>query len=350
MTRAEFQERIGAAALGALEPGEQAEFEAHLASLPAEDPDRVELARAQAAVAGLAELLPLPAADEALWSRIATRARAERAAAGENEGAAGAGALASPAADERPGGTGVPRTGAGSGRAAAARWTERAGWTSRALALAACLAAIALGIERMSLARRLASSEAQLEVARAERAGLLGQLEAARRELAAAGVATDMARVAERDRASCDEERRRLRARLGEQVAALEAVQQPGSRIVALAAQAGAPYRASLVIEPGGHRAWLLSAGPGAPADLDLQLWLIRGDRKISAGLLAPPRGPDGAAGAPGDAPKDAGALAIDAALLAGGLPDAVAVTVEPRGGAAQPTGPIVLLARVPRA
>jgi len=67
----------------------------------------------------------------------------------------------------------------------------------------------------------------------------------------------------------------------------------------------------------------------------DYQLWLIRGDRKISAGLL-----PSDKTGLP--------TLArISHDLLAGGVPDAFAITIEPAGGMPQPTGPIVLVGKV---
>ena len=67
----------------------------------------------------------------------------------------------------------------------------------------------------------------------------------------------------------------------------------------------------------------------------DYQLWLIRGGETISAGLL-----PVDDTGLPVLAriPRD---------LLAGGAPDAFAISVEPAGGMPQPTGPIVLVGKV---
>ena len=66
----------------------------------------------------------------------------------------------------------------------------------------------------------------------------------------------------------------------------------------------------------------------------DYELWLIRGTRKIPAGLLR------------GDT---TGTLitALDPALLREGLPDALAVTLESAGGHEQPQGPIVAVGKI---
>ena len=66
----------------------------------------------------------------------------------------------------------------------------------------------------------------------------------------------------------------------------------------------------------------------------DYELWLIRGDAKIAAGLLRP-----GAGGRT--------IAQVDSKLLVPGQPDAIAVTLEPAGGGEQPTGPIVLVGTV---
>ena len=70
--------------------------------------------------------------------------------------------------------------------------------------------------------------------------------------------------------------------------------------------------------------------------DRDYQLWMIRGEEKISAGLLVTQAG-------------GGGTLRVAAELLEVGAPDAFAISIEPKGGMPQPTGPIVLVAPVPR-
>jgi anti-sigma-K factor RskA len=79
----------------------------------------------------------------------------------------------------------------------------------------------------------------------------------------------------------------------------------------------------------------LYAAGPPAPQGKDYELWVIRGDRKLPAGLLR-------------TQPTGAILARIDAALLSEGPPDALAVTVESAGGAPQPLGPIVLAGAFP--
>ena len=81
-------------------------------------------------------------------------------------------------------------------------------------------------------------------------------------------------------------------------------------------------------------RAILLSSALQPQEGKDYELWLIRGDKKIPAGLL------EVAGGQPTIAQ-------IDPALLREGRPDALAVTIEPAGGMPQPTGPIVLLGKL---
>jgi anti-sigma-K factor RskA len=81
---------------------------------------------------------------------------------------------------------------------------------------------------------------------------------------------------------------------------------------------------------------WLLHAFnlPSLPEGRAYQLWFVTADaRKISAGLLAPDA--EGHAILITDVPPEARATTV------------AAVTTEPAGGSAQPTGPIVLVANV---
>ena len=322
MTEAELRELVAARALDALEPDERLAFDDALALLPADHPLHAELARARETVASLADLLPAEPASEPLWQRIADEARATPRTGDESS---------SQAAEEADG----PRNRGNHRDSAARRSPRRRSGIAWGFALAAGVAATVLGVDRVRLDDLLRRESTAREQASAEQARLQLELADTRRLLAAAESRASVAQVAESERAACQEEHRRLQLRLAQQVAALGAVQQPDAQVLALAAQGGAPYRATAVLDQAGQRGWLLTSGPEAPAGRDLQLWLIRGDRKISAGLL--PTGGDPV-------------LPIDPTLLAEGPPDAVAVTVEPQGGVAQPTGPIVLLARVPRA
>jgi len=136
-------------------------------------------------------------------------------------------------------------------------------------------------------------------------------------------------------RARCADELARSQADAKLQQQALELLQRPGARLIALAPQPGvAETRANIILHTGDQRAFLVGGGLAAPSGKDYELWLIRGDQKIPAGLLR------------GDA-KGALLTAIDPALLAGPAPDAIAVTLEPAGGGPAPRGPIVLVGKI---
>jgi anti-sigma-K factor RskA len=91
---------------------------------------------------------------------------------------------------------------------------------------------------------------------------------------------------------------------------------QPGARGVLLVAD--------------DHRHWYLSVQglPPAAPGRDYQLWFIAGGKPISAGTFEVPAG------------------AVPVALSAPEMPpgtEIAAITIEPDGGGAQPTGPMVL-------
>jgi hypothetical protein len=139
------------------------------------------------------------------------------------------------------------------------------------------------------------------------------------------------------ERAQCvaDLERLRTDARLQQEALAL--LGQPGTRVVALAptaATTAARASANVIVRAGDARAFLVGHNLAAPSGRDYELWMIRGEKKIPAGLLR------------GDA---TGALvtALDPALLREGLPDAMAVTLESAGGHDQPQGPIVAVGKI---
>jgi anti-sigma-K factor RskA len=105
-----------------------------------------------------------------------------------------------------------------------------------------------------------------------------------------------------------------------------------GTRLIALT-QKGAE-QANVIYHVGQKRAYVLGQNLAAPTGKDYELWMIRGERKIAAGVLRA---------------DSSGALiaAVDPALLADGPPDAVAVTLEAAGGKPQPEGPIVLVGKI---
>jgi hypothetical protein len=124
-----------------------------------------------------------------------------------------------------------------------------------------------------------------------------------------------------------------LRAELEARREAVALLAAPGVRLIRLAPQAaGGGGQAVALIDAAGGRAVLVGHGLAAPAGMDYELWVIRGARKLPAGLLRL------------DA-SGALALSVDYTLLADGV-DALAVTLEPTGGSPAPTGPIVLLGK----
>ena len=125
----------------------------------------------------------------------------------------------------------------------------------------------------------------------------------------------------------------RCSAMAGEQDEAFAVAQLPGSRLIALAPQGDAAQRATILVNTDAHRAVIMAQGLLAQVDKDYELWVIRGDQKLAAGLLR--------ANARGEL-----ALVVDSRLLEGGV-DAFAVTLEPAGGGEAPRGPILLVGKV---
>jgi anti-sigma-K factor RskA len=113
---------------------------------------------------------------------------------------------------------------------------------------------------------------------------------------------------------------------------ALALLELPGTRLIAMTQSGSA--QANVIYHSGEKRAFFVGRNLAAPAGKDYELWMIRGDKKIAAGLLH----------------ADAtGALVsvVDPAVLVEGPPDAMAVTLEAAGGKPQPEGPIVLVGKV---
>ncbi|MEW6270217.1 MAG: anti-sigma factor, partial [Thermodesulfobacteriota bacterium] len=184
------------------------------------------------------------------------------------------------------------------------RWREIAAWT---LAAAAAAVAFVLGMEYRLAERRLAAQEREL------------------RSFAAA----------ETDKQICLRELATARVSLREKEAALALIGDPGTQLVQLAAQGDEPYRASAILNPDLRSAMILTRELKPQQGKDYQLWLIRGEDKIPAGILRTD-------------PAGTTLARIGEDVLRAGRPDAFAVTIEPAGGMPQPTGPIILLGKVP--
>jgi anti-sigma-K factor RskA len=299
VTCAEFKENVAALALGALDPAEKAACEAHLASEGRHDGCEAELARASETAALLAATLPPVRPRPQTWQRIEAELPSRDAASSPSDRAraAVASAQGGEAGARRPPGR---RTGSRAGG-----WREGAAW---GLAVAAAAVAFVMGVERRNAERRL--GEAEREIARAESVDL--QKQACLNELASARIA------------------------LRQKAAAISLIEDPRTRLVQLAAEAGMPYRASAIVNPVLPNAMVLASSLPPQPGKDYQLWLIRGQEKISAGILQ-----TGATGAT--------IATVPREILAGGAPDAFAVTIEPAGGVPQPTGPIVLVGKLPQ-
>lgn len=308
MTCAEFKEAVAAYALGIVDPDERAAMARHLADGVAHDGCLEALAEAYETSALLGAALPPAEPGPHVWQAIEREIGAGVSAAYDGAAAGGAGAdvgagrgggPAGGAVDRRSelGATRAPSRG-GSGRREAVAWIAAA---------AAATAAFVLGMEYRLSERRLAQAQREIELGSA----------------------------ADRDKHMCLRELASARVSLREKDAALSLLEAPGTQLIQLTAQGDEPRRASALLNTRERSAMILTTALAPVPGKDYQLWLIRGDEKISAGILRTD-------------PSGATLARISEQVLAGGRPDALAVTIEPPGGMPQPTGPIVLLGKVP--
>lgn len=192
---------------------------------------------------------------------------------------------------------------------------------ARRLPLLAAAASVALAV---LLGAQVVSLRTELHATRAQAADL-GRALAAEQE------------TVQRVRGELDEARAAQQL-LTAQVATLEATARvltaPATRAVALAGQgAGAAARARAFLSPDTRMLILYAYDlPELPADRSYQAWVIPGKVPVSIGVLT----------------REAGGFARHEASDVAGLeaPVTVAVTIEPRGGLPQPSGPIVLAGR----
>jgi anti-sigma-K factor RskA len=271
MTCTDFKDSVGAFAAGALEPAEREACERHLAeSVPHEGcAEALKVANDAAALLGvaLAPVEPRPDLWRAIEAQIAPRPTV---------------------VSTRP------------------RRGQRVAWMAAGFAAAAALAGVAVfGISERSL-------QAELE-------GRISQLET---QVKGSQGAT----------ATCQRDLESARADLVTQHEALAMLQLSTTAVIAMAPQGGAEkMHASAIYNPQQRHAMVVASGFMPHAGKDYELWVIRGNDKIAAGLLH------------GDA---SGTLVarVDTRLLASGAPDAFAITLEPKGGGIAPRGPIMLV------
>jgi anti-sigma-K factor RskA len=126
------------------------------------------------------------------------------------------------------------------------------------------------------------------------------------------------------------ESRVRLQVERSEQLQTIvQILKQPGARVFRLTAEKKEPAFIAEIIPDSSQHRWLVDiALPPVPTGKTYQLWFVTPDAKISAGILRTDTSGHGFALV--DVPSDIGKIA------------AAAITVEPEGGSAQPTLPIV--------
>lgn len=126
-----------------------------------------------------------------------------------------------------------------------------------------------------------------------------------------------------------------LRSELVEQEQIIKVVQSPEVRIVDLKGLEPAPMSKGKVLwNPSQNKAVFYAFDlPQAASDKDYQLWMIRGNQPIDAGILT--------IDAEGGAVTSIDTISDSANLTA------FAVTLEPKGGVPQPTGKMFLLGTV---
>ena len=164
----------------------------------------------------------------------------------------------------------------------------------------------------------VAAAVALLGVVQVERLELHRQRDEARQARAAAEVA-----AAERDRLRGALEAAQVTTALARDALAL--LDLPGTRLVAMDPQPGQSARAVALVNAADGRAVVASTALPPQPGKTYQLWVIRGK--------AAPR--------PAGFMRTAAGVAageVDPSLLAGGAPDALAVSLEPPGGSAAPT------------
>lgn len=130
-------------------------------------------------------------------------------------------------------------------------------------------------------------------------------------------------------------ERTALARQLEDAQQTIAQMQAPTTRVLAMQGQA-APQASAKVFWDTTRHEWVMQVFnlPGAPTEMDYQLWYVTKEAKLSAAVFRP----------------NAQGRAELRLSLPGGVAEklaATAVTLEPRGGSPQPTGKFYLLAQI---
>lgn len=324
MKCSEFKENVAAFALDALTPEERRDCEAHLAESGPHEGCEDELRRAYETTALIGAALPEERPGSHVWGEIEAQLGSATDEQADEQDPADSAATARP--PSRSKGSSTERSG-GVTRiedARGIRAREGVAWTMAVAAVVAGLALLAVWRADQSrlqdLEKRVAAAESAMRSEQTQFASIRDDLEV-------------KIRNADGSWKACLDDLQNANLQVEEYDRALRLMGAPKTLLIQLAAQGDVPYRASALMNGDEGEAILLSSRLTPQEGKDYQLWLIRGDQKISAGLL--------------DAEAEAALADIDPELLEDGPPDAIAVTVEPTGGMPQPTGPIVLLGKV---
>lgn len=170
---------------------------------------------------------------------------------------------------------------------------------------------------------------AALVLALLGRARVAGELAVAR-DHEAARARTMTSTTAERD--ACRQEVLQLQAAEKLRNEAVALLELPGTQLFPLAPEKGQRAASNVIMHTGLKRAYVIAEGLRVVPDRDYELWVAKGKRVVPAGLVAVGR--DGRA-----------LVRVDYAALLGdvGAPDAMMITLEPRGGGPTVRGPTVL-------
>lgn len=265
MTCAEYKELVAAHALGALDEDERRLAETHEAH-----PDcREALARAKETVDALGDSLTPVRPPPAVWAKIEAQLEAKTSSA-------------------------------------RARGSSLGAWIFAAAAILVLLIiAYRWREDRGKLKAKLAKNEQAFAVLERKQ--------------------TDL--VAARD--TCERTLAETRSKLDLKLQALALLEMPDTRVAPLQNMSDAPMAGHAVVNMKMGRGVLVGTGFTPKEGLDYELWVIRGDQKLPAGVWH---------GDTGSTLVD-----LDPELLAGGA-DAIAVTHEPKGGGPVPRGPVVMM------
>lgn len=275
LTCPQFRDQVLEWAAGVLSPDEEEAMEAHLRGVAAHERCDAEAAHAFDTAALLAGSLAPQQPDPGVWTQIEARLH-------------------------RP--DGIPDVAACAARSRRWRGREMIAWF---VAAAAVIALVVIG-------HRWSRTSTELAIARSD-------VRAARQQAAL--------------RRNCERDLDSMRARFRQQEDAVALLRRPGTQVVPLAAQGNSRMAANAILNPRSDQGYVLVGGVRPVSGKDLELWVIRGQDKLPAGLLHPDS-------------RGRALHPIAGTLLTDGLPDALAVTVEPKGGSLSPTGPIVLVGK----